>query len=197
MGQESARYFLSVGPDLHDAVVAALCEGGAEAGATHSGRRDLRLYAEFRYWIDLRLHCASKSQLEIRIALTNDDWSIRRPLEVAFAALPPAAAARPLHDEDGTALGAPADAGWSMRLEDDYRRRRALFVERVGDLTAPISADHVYLYLHQAGRHRDGDAELAWHREREISRLEEMWDPPAARPELPPDHPHAGESPAG
>jgi hypothetical protein len=192
MGQESASYFLPVAPELQEAVVVALCEGGAERGASDHTWLDLRLSDVYRYWIDLRLHRAPQPRLEVRIALTNDEWSIRAPLEAAFAALPAAVAKSTLCDEDGGELGAPADDGWSIRLEDDYRSRRGRFVERVGDYTAPISADHVYLYVHQAGWHRDDDAELAWHREREISRIEEMWDPPSGKPELPPDHPDAG-----
>jgi hypothetical protein len=191
VGQESASYFLPVALEHQVAVVAALRDGGAQAGPPQDSWLDLRLHADYRYWIDLRLHRAPKSELEVRIALTNDDWSIRRPLEDAFAALPAPVAACALRDENGTALGAPAERGWSMRLEDDFRRRRALFVERVGDYTAPISADHVYLYVHQAGWHRDDDAELQWHREREIARIEEMWDPPVAKPEPPPEHPDA------
>ena len=71
---------------------------------------------------------APEPLLEIRIALTNDEWSIRAPLEAAFTALPPGAAQRPLRDEDGGELGAPAEDGWSLRLEEDYGRRRAEFV---------------------------------------------------------------------
>jgi hypothetical protein len=191
MGQESASYFLPVQPDLWVAVVTALAEGGAEAGPPQAGWLDLRLHAAHRYWIDLRLHRPPKSTLEVRIALTNDDWSVRGPLERAFAALPSPVAGALLRDEDGNELGTPAEPGWSMRLEDDYRGRRARFVERVGDCTAPISADHVYLYLHQSGWHRDTDRALEWQRQKEISRMEEMFDPPAGRPAPPPDHPDA------
>jgi hypothetical protein len=196
MGQESASYFLPVQPELWVAVVAALSEGGAQAGPPQDSWLDLRLYAIYRYWIDLRLHRPPNSHLEVRIALTNDDWSIRAPLEAAFARLPEPVAAGAVRDEDGAELGAPAAAnGWSMRLEDDFRARRARFIERVGEHTAAISADHVYLYVHQVGWRRDDDTELAWHREREISRIEEMWDPPAAKPQLPRDHPHAEQEP--
>jgi hypothetical protein len=196
MGQESASYFLEVAPELWVDVVAALGDGGAEAGPPEEGWLDMRLYAAHRYWIDLRLHRPPKSTLEVRIALTNDDWSVRAPIERAFAALPAPVAERTLCDENGAELGAPSAAdGWSMRLEDDFRARRARFVERVGDYTAPISADHVYLYVHQAGWHRDTDRAIEWHRQAEISRIEEMYDPPAHRPEPPPDHPDA-EPPA-
>jgi hypothetical protein len=192
MGQESVSYFLPVVPEQWVAVVTALGEGGAEAGPPHDGWLDMRLHAAHRYWIDLRLHRPPKSTLEVRIALTNDEWSVRGPIEAAFAALPEAVAASTLRDEDGIELGVPAASdGWSRRLEDDYCRRRASFVKRVGDYTAPISADHVYLYVHQAGWHRDTDRALEWHREAQISRMEEMYDPPTHKPEPPPDHPDA------
>ncbi len=186
MGRESASYYLTLPPQLGDAVLVALREGGAEAiGAEHTWV-ELRLRDPHRYWIDLRMHRAPEPLLEIRIALTNDEWSIRAPLEAAFTALPPGAAQRPLRDEDGGELGAPADDGWSLALEEDYGRRRAGFVGRVGDINAPISADHVYMYIHQRGMRRDDDAELEWQREREIIRIEQMWE---GEPELPPGHP--------
>jgi hypothetical protein len=191
MGQESASYFLPLAPEFEEAVVVALREGGAECGSSDCAWLDLRVRDEYRYWIDLRIHRGPDPLLEIRIALTNDDWSIRAPLEAALTALPAEVARRQLRDEDGSELGAPADDGWSRRLEDDYIRRRAGFVARVGEFTAPISADHVYLYVHQTGYNRDTDAALAWHREREISRIEEMFDPPTEEPELPPGHPDA------
>ena len=138
------------------------------------------------------MHRAPEPLLEIRIALTNDEWSIRAPLEAAFTALPAGAAQRPLRDEDGGELGAPAQDGWSLQLEEDYGRRRAEFVERVGDINAPISADHVYMYIHQTGMRRDDDLELEWQREREIIKIEQMWE---GEPEIPPDHPdHPGQS---
>ncbi|MDP2712635.1 MAG: hypothetical protein Q8O56_15580 [Solirubrobacteraceae bacterium] len=188
MGRESASYYLTFPSEQEEAVVLALREGGAEpAGSGHTWI-ELRLRDEHRYWIDLRVHRAPRPLLEIRIALTNDEWSIRAPLEAAFTALPAAGAACPLRNEDDEELGAPARAGWSLRLEEDYGRRRAEFVRRIGDVTAPISADHVYLYIHQTRTRRDDEAELAWQREREISRIEEMWDG-KPEPELPPDHP--------
>ncbi|MEA2195141.1 MAG: hypothetical protein QOG42_1575 [Solirubrobacteraceae bacterium] len=192
MGRESASYYLSVPPELEDAVLVALREGGAEpAGAEHTWI-ELRLRDPHRYWIDLRVHRAAEPLLEIRIALTNDEWSIRAPLEAAFTALPAAAAQRPLRDEDGAELGAPAQGGWSRRLEQDYGRRRAEFVDRVGDVNAPISADHVYLYIHQAGWRRDDDLDLEWQRDREISRIEKMWH---GDRQVPPGHPdRAGQA---
>ncbi|HEX4364544.1 MAG TPA: hypothetical protein VHZ75_08350 [Solirubrobacteraceae bacterium] len=189
MGRESASYYLTLPAGLEEAVVGALTAGGAVAvGAEHSWI-ELRLRDPDRYWIDLRVHRAAEPLLEIRIALTNDEWSIRAPLETALGGLPAGAAQSRLRDEDGVELGAPAQDGWSRALEDDYGRRRAEFVKRVGDINAPISADHVYMYIHQTGMRRDDDAELAWHREREIARIEQMWNPPAGGPELPPDHP--------
>jgi hypothetical protein len=146
MGRESASYFLALAPELEEAVVLTLREGGAEPGdSDHT-------------WIDLRVRD-----------------------------LPPEAARQPLRDEDGRELGAPTDDGWSLRLEEDYGRRRAAFVKRIGDFTAPISADHVYMYVHQTRWNRDNDAELAWHREREVSQIEQMWE--GEEPELPAEHP--------
>ena len=189
MGRESASYYLTLPPELEDAVLVALREGGAEPVA-ESGHTwiELRVRDPHRYWIDLRVHRAAEPLLEIRIALTNDEWSIRAPLEAAFTALPAGAAARLLRDEDGAELGALTDAAWSRRLEEDYGRRRAEFVDRVGDINAPISADHVYLHLHQTGWKRDDDLELEWAREREMLRMEQMWD---GEPEIPADHPDA------
>jgi hypothetical protein len=194
MGQESASYFLALAPELIDAVVVALCDAGAEVCESGPTRLELRLRSEYRYWIDLRLYRRGEPQLEIRIALTNDEWSIRTPLEAALGALPEQAAQRPLYDEDGAELGPLAHEGWSLRLEEDFRRRRAEFVRRVGDFTAPISADHVYMHIHQTRWNRDNDDELAWHRQREIARMEQMFDPPDAGPELPPGHPDAPEN---
>lgn len=193
MGQESASYFLPIAPELEEATVVALREGGAQSGESGHTWIDLRVRDEHRYWIDLRVHRGAEPLLEIRIALTNDEWAIRAPLEDAFTALPADVAQRPLHDEDGNEIGAPAEPGWSLRLEEDYGRRRAQFIERMGDFTAAISADHVYMWLHQTRWNRDNDAELAWHREREIADIEQMWDPPQpdVEPELPPGHPDA------
>ena len=186
MGRESASYYLTVPAELEDAVLVALREGGAEAiGAQHTWI-ELRLRDPHRYWIDLRVHRAPEPLLEIRIALTNDEWSIRAPLEAAFSALPARAAQRSLRDEDGVELGPPADGAWSLALEADFERRRAEFTRRVGDINAPISADHVYMYIHQTGMRRDDDLELEWQRDREIIKIEQMWD---GEPTLRPDHP--------
>ena len=121
MGRESASYYLTLPAELEDAVLVALREGGAEAiGAEHTWI-ELRLRDPHRYWIDLRVHRAPEPLLEIRIALTNDEWSIRAPLEAAFTALPAGAAQRPLRDEDGGELGAPAQDGWSLRARGGLR----------------------------------------------------------------------------
>lgn len=189
MGRESASYFLTIAPDSADAVVIALQEGGAQLIGSDHAWIDLRVCDPARYWIDVRLHRGPQLLLELRIALTNDEWSIRTPLEDALKALPAGVSHSPLRDEDGHELGAPADAGWSLRLEEDFGRRRAEFVARVGDCTAPLSADHVYLWIHQTRWNRDNDAELAWHREREISRMEQMWE---GEPRLPGQHPDNG-----
>jgi hypothetical protein len=186
MGRESASYFLKIPPENADGLVVALQEGGAELVGSSDAWVDLRVWDPHRYWVDLRLHRAPEPRLELRIALTNDEWSVRGPIEDALSALPPAAAQSRLRDEDGNDLGAPAEDGWSRRLEGDYGRRRAGFIARVGDFTAPLSADHVYMYIHQTRWSRDNDAELRWHREREISRIEQMWE---GEPELPAEHP--------
>ncbi len=178
VGQECASYFLSLDPQVEDAVIVALREGGAEDGGSDYTWIDLRVRDPHRYWIDLRVHRGAEPLLEIRIALTNDEWSIRAPLERAFGALPAAAAQRPLRDEEGGELGTLGEVGWSLRLEEDYVRRRADFVRRVGDFSAPISADHVYLYVHQTRVARDDATELEWRRDREIAEIEQMWNPP-------------------
>ena len=186
MGRESASYFLTIAPEAADAGVVALQEGGAELVGSDYSWIDLRVRDPHRYWVDLRLHRGREVLLEVRIALTNDEWSIRTPLEDALGALPAGAAGAQLRDEDGRELGAPAQDGWSLRLEEDFGRRRAEFIRRVGEFTAPLSPDHVYMYIHQTRWNRDNDTELEWHREREISKIEQMWE---GDPELPPEHP--------
>ena len=186
MGRESTSYFLALAPQLEDAVVLGLREGGAELIGSSRAWTALRVHDPHRYWIDLRVHRGPEPRLEIRIALTNDEWSIRAPLEDALSALPPAASKRPLRDEDGGELGVPGRDDWSLRLEEDYGRRRADFVERVGDFTAPLPADQVYLYVHQTRWQSDTGAALAWRRDREIGRMKRMWE---GEPRQPDEHP--------
>ena len=97
----------------------------------------------------------------MRIALTNDTWAIRAPLERVLIAARAGLGGRPLCDEDGDEVAIVGADGWSLALEDDYGRRRDAFVARVGDFNAPISADHVYMYVHQTRWNRDNDDELA------------------------------------
>jgi hypothetical protein len=175
MGQESASYFADLAPAREAAVVAALLEGGAEERGRDDARITLCLRDPNRYWIDLLVHRLAGLWLEIRIALTNDEWSIRGPLEQAFVTLGSGAV---LADEDGRELGTLGDDGWSLALEEDYGARRQQFIARMGDFNAPLPAEHVYLYVHQTRRRRDADRELALRREREINRIEQMWDPP-------------------
>nr|MBA3748256.1 hypothetical protein [Solirubrobacterales bacterium] len=87
MGRESASYYLTLPPELEDAVLVALCEGGAEPVTSGHTWIELRVRDPHRYWIDMRVHRAPEPLLEIRIALTNDEWSIRAPLEEALGAL--------------------------------------------------------------------------------------------------------------
>jgi len=185
MGRESASYHLALTPASAEALVQSLDAAGVErrAGRLSPARTP-------RYWIDLRIRCGAQPELEIRIALTNDTWSIRAPLERALTPLPPGIEGTPVHAGPpgagavGTSHGAQGadviaiagEEGWWLALEDDYGRRRDEFVARVGDYCAPLSADHVYMYLHQTRWNQDNDDELAWHREREIARLEEAWD---------------------
>jgi len=195
MGREAATYALALSADGAAALArsfdAAGCEwlradsgsptrspGGSQGtGGTGGERVDFVLRDPNRYWIDLRLHHgAGRPRLEIRIALTNDTWSLRAPLERVLTPLPEGVAGRPLCDGDGNEIAIAGADGWLLAFEDDYGRRRDEFVARIGDFNAPISADHVYMYLHQTRWNNDNDDELAWHREREIAKMEEMWD---------------------
>jgi hypothetical protein len=176
MGRESAHWLLELSEDDGRAALALFAALGFERAAQDAARTDFLLRDPYRFWIDLRVHHAPRRLLEVRIALTNDTWSIRAPLERALTPLVPALGGRPLCDEDGDEIATFGAEGWSLALEDDYARRRDAFIERVGDFNAPISADHVYMYVHQTRWDRDNDAELAWHREREIARIEESWE---------------------
>jgi hypothetical protein len=181
MGRESATWELALSAPAARAVVEHLDASGLERArgdedADGGGcRNDFLLRDQFRYWIDLRIH-HRPPRLEIRIALTNDTWAIRAPLERALTPLLDVLGGEPLCDADANEIAIAGAEGWSLALEDDYGRRRDEFVKRVGDYTAPISADHVYMYLHQTRWNEDNDAELAWHREREIARMEESWE---------------------
>lgn len=180
MGREAATYEIALSAQELAATMRALDEAGCEQLAAGAERIDFVLRDPSRYWIDLRLHHASDRRLEIRIALTNDTWSIRAPLEQMLAMLAPELAGKPLRDEEGGELATMGAEGWSLALQDDYERRRDEFVKRIGDFNAPISADHVYMYLHQTRWNIDNDNELAWHRQREIAKMEEMWEAGAA-----------------
>jgi hypothetical protein len=176
MGRESAHWLLDLTADEASGVVHALDALGVERAQEDRARSDFLLRDPHRFWIDLRVHRTPATRLEVRIALTNDTWSIRAPLERALTPLAPTLGGRSINDEDGTEIAAFGADGWSLALEDDYARLRDAFIARVGDFNAPISADHVYMYVHQTRWNRDNDDELAWHREREIARIEEMWE---------------------
>ena len=185
MGQESANYFLKLAAGSESHAVRALRDAGAEPVRSRTdARADLVLRDLHRYWIDLRIHRGPELALEVRIALTNDEWVIRTPLERTLPAVAdcidgPAL----LRAEDGDVVASLDDERWSLEVEQHYGELRAAFVARVGDYSAPISADHVYAYLHQAGWNRHNNADLARRREREITRMEAMWDPPVAQGE--------------
>jgi hypothetical protein len=179
MGREAATYLLALSPSAVDAAARSFDAAGIERVHADDERLDFCLRDPYRYWIDLRIHRAEPLRLEIRIALTNDTWVIRAPLERALAPLLDGVAL--CVGESGSSLPREQIAvvgadGWSLALEDDYGRRRDEFVARVGDYNAPLSADHVYMYLHQTRWNEDNDDELAWHREREIAKMEEMWE---------------------
>ena len=176
MGRESAHWILALSDEGEGRAVAALFDAlDVERAPDDPARRDFVLARPYRYWIDLRIH-EQPLRLEVRIALTNDTWAIRAPLERVLVALEPTLGGRPLCDEDGREVATFGADGWSLALEDDYAKLRDAFIARVGDFNAPISADHVYMYVHQTRWNRDNDDELAWHREREIAKIEEMWE---------------------
>jgi len=176
MGREAASYAIALPEHDARAVARRLHAGGVELARAGDDRIDFVVRDPHRYWIDLRIHAGDEPRLQILIALTNDTWSLRGPLERALMPLAAELDGRALRDDAGTEVAIVGTDGWLLAFEDDYGRRRDAFVARVGDFTAPISADHVYLYVHQTRWNRDNDDELAWHREREIARLEESWD---------------------
>jgi hypothetical protein len=185
MGRESAIYELALTASSADALARRLQHAGVERWAADERRVDHVVRDPHRYWVDLRVHRAPRARLEIRIALTNDTWAIRAPLERALTPLPPELEGVALCDAAGNVLAIAGEERWLLALQYDYERRRDEFVARVGDYTAPLSADHVYMYLHQTRWNQDNDDELAWHREREIARLEESWtEPDAPEPEV-------------
>lgn len=176
MGRESAHWIVDLSSDEGRSVEALFVALGFDRAPEDPARSDFVTRDPHRFWIDLRVHRGETPRLEVRIALTNDTWAIRAPLERALTPLEPALGERPIRDEEGVSVATFAVEGWSLALEDDYARRRDAFIARVGDFNAPISADHVYMYVHQTRWNRDNDDELAWHREREIAQLEESWE---------------------
>jgi hypothetical protein len=78
-GSRVGQLHLQLPAELEDGVVLALREGGAEPGDSGHTWIELRVRDPHR-WIDLRVHRGREPLLEIRIALTNDEWSIRAPL---------------------------------------------------------------------------------------------------------------------
>lgn len=177
MGREAATYEIALSAEAAAAAMRSFDAAGCEQLGADGERIDFVLRDPNRYWIDLRLHHASDRRLEIRIALTNDAWSVRGPLERVLTPLPEGLQGRPLCDDRGEEIAIVGQEGWTLALEDDFGRLRDEFVGRIGDFTAPISADHVYMYIHQTRWNADNDDELAWHREREIAAMEEMWEP--------------------
>ena len=176
MGRESASYEVALKQADAAALVERLREAGLERRRGEPERADFCLRDEHRYWIDLRVHTGARPRLEIRVALTNDTWALRAPLERVLTPLPRGLRGVPLRGDAGDDVAIVGADGWLLALEDDYGRRRDEFVACVGDYTAPLSADHVYMYLHQTRYNQDNDDELAWQREREIARMEEAWE---------------------
>lgn len=142
MGRESAHWVLALAGEDEAKAAAALFEAlDVERAPDDPARRDFVLRDPYRFWIDLRIH-ERPLRLEVRIALTNDTWAIRAPLERVLTALEPTLGGRSWCDEDGREVATFGADGWSLALEDDYARMRDAFVARVGDFNAPISADH-------------------------------------------------------
>ena len=191
MGRESASYRLAMTAADAETLARGLDAAGLECWRDDDLRVDYVLRDPHRYWVDLRVHRRPQPRLEIRIALTNDTWTIRAPIERALTPLPPCLQGVALRDDDGNDVAVAGDDGWLLAVEDDFGRLRDDFVARVGDYSAPLSADHVYMYLHQTRWNQDNDDELAWHREREIARLEESWADGGRRG----GSQHAGEAP--
>jgi hypothetical protein len=188
MGRESVSYWLTLPSGGQDAVLQALGQSSAEPLGCEADRIDYCLQDPSRYWIDVRVHLRPGLRLEIRIALTNDTWSIREPLQRALTPLPAGIEGRPLLDDNGETVAIAGDERWWYALEDHYGRRRDDFVAVVGDLFAPISTDLVYTYLHQARKALDVAEVAAEQRELEVDLLEKLWaiSPPPGEADEPP-----------
>lgn len=188
MGRESASYWLALPPHAQAAVVRTLERSDAELLGYGVDRDDYCLHDPDRYWIDVRIHRRPGHRLEIRIALTNDTWAIREPLQRALTPLPAALEGQPLLDDDGETVAIAGEKRWWNVLEADYERRRDEFVAAVGDFCAPISTDHVYTFLHQARKRRDVAEAAEEQRDMEVELLYELWEispPPGDDDELP------------
>ncbi|MDQ3677937.1 MAG: hypothetical protein M3401_14275 [Actinomycetota bacterium] len=181
MGRESANYWLALPSGAQDALARALERSDAELLDCDDDRLDFCLRDPNRYWVDLRIHRGPELRLEIRIALTNDAWSIREPLQRALEPLPPGVAGTPLLDDAGDIVAIAGEQRWWYAVEADYERRRDEFVAVVGDFFAPISTDHVYRFLHQARKSRDIAEAAAGQRQLEVEQLKGLWktSPPA------------------
>lgn len=101
MGRESASYWLELPSDALDALAQTLERSAAELLSCDADRLDYCLCDPSRYWVEVRIHRPPAAPLEIRIALTNDTWSIREPLQRALTPLPAGAEDLPLLDDDG------------------------------------------------------------------------------------------------
>ncbi|MDX6691318.1 MAG: hypothetical protein QOG15_2775 [Solirubrobacteraceae bacterium] len=181
MGRESANYWVALPSDAEPGVARALEQSGAELLADGVERLDYCLRDPNRYWIDLRIHRRPSLRLEIRIALTNDTWAIRVPIDHALTPLPPEIDGEPVLDDDGETVAVAGEERWLYALEQDYGRLRDEFVARFGDFFAPIPTDSVYTFIHQARKRRDVSEALAEQREMEVELLEDLWEisPPA------------------
>jgi hypothetical protein len=181
MGRESTSYWLALGADAYDAFARTLERSEAELLGEETHRVDYCLRDPNRYWIDIRLHRRPGLRVEIRIALTNDTWAIREPLQRALTPLPEQADGEPLLDEAGDVVAITGEERWWYDLEEDYGHRRDDFVAAVGDFFAPIAADQVYTFLHHARKRRNMQQDAAEKREMEVELLHQLWEisPPA------------------
>lgn len=175
MGRESASYWLAFEADAEDVLLATLARAGAEFLRLDEARVDFCLRDPSRYWIDLRIHRGPGSRLEIRIALTNDAWSIREPLQRALTPLPEPLDGEPLRDDEDQQLTVAGAERWCYALEADFDCRREAFVARFGDFTAALCAEQVYAYIHQARKRRDIREAEQERLELELEMLEGMW----------------------